>query len=99
MSRNYITTAADGSATVRRKVPPLGLKPSVGMTGYGQTQGPSTRAEALGRDDRLWANARVPPLGLKPSVGMTGYMPTHAWAEALGRDDRLWANARSLHSG
>jgi len=23
----------------KRKVPPLGLKPSVGMTGYGQTQG------------------------------------------------------------
>src|SRR5579884_1807183 len=71
MSRNYITTAADGSATVRRKVPPLGLKPSVGMTGCGKRKVPplglKPSAGMTGCGKR-----KVPPLGLKPSVGMTG---------------------------
>jgi len=47
--------------TNQKQVPPLGLKPSVGMTVWGMEQsamitirkkaGLSTRAEALGRDD------------------------------------------------
>src|SRR5579884_2328358 len=95
MSRNYITTAADGSATVRRKVPPLGLKPSVGMTGCGKRKVPplglKPSAGMTGCGKR-----KVPPLGLKPSVGMTGYGQTQGpstRAKALGRDDRVYANA------